>query len=399
MSDLNQDKNDEIRNAAADLIRKKMSNIYVDEPGYDQEVKEVESSNKQLSKHQQYIEDLHSSGKPSSEIQVLWHQYYESLPDNEKHEVWNEFYKSSGQGSDFFEKVSKRVQDARGQATDHGTGTSKVLVAEHVLKHSPKKIRRQSGRRSVIGSVSQTAQSIKRSKHLKSLGFGLVAGIISVLIFLFGFFNQVFIVPFVQPSRNAVSTPIILSTDGLSNVNNPEIIIPKLNLEIPVNYTESSSSEAVIENDLNSGIVHYPTTVLPGQNGNTAYFGHSSNNIFNPGKYKFAFVLLHTLVPGDTFYLVYNSKAYVYQVFSKQIVPPSQVSVLNPIAGHAATATLITCDPPGTSINRLVVVGDQISPSIASNSTTAPAAPTSAAPSPSLPGNGPSLWSRLTHWL
>ena len=204
-------------------------------------------------------------------------------------------------------------------------------------------------------------------------------------------------VPFIQPSRNAIATPIILNTSGVSNITTPEIIIPKLNLQLPVNYTESSTNESDIENDLNSGVVHYPSTVLPGENGNTAYFGHSSNNIFNPGKFKFAFVLLHTLEKGDTFYLAYNSKIYVYQVFSKTIVPPSDVSVLDPIAGHTSTATLITCDPPGTSINRLVVSADQISPNVTNNTSGSPI--TSINTPTSLPGNGKSLWQRLLHWL
>ncbi len=142
--------------------------------------------------------------------------------------------------------------------------------------------------------------------------------------------------------------------------------------------------------------MHYPTTVLPGQQGNTAFFGHSSNNIFNKGKYKFAFVLLHTLVPGDTFYLTYNSKVYVYKVISRTIVPPSDVSVLGPVPNQTATATLITCDPPGTSLNRLIVVGQQISPDPSTNTagTVTTTTNTTSGAAKSLPGNGPTLWSR-----
>lgn len=142
-------------------------------------------------------------------------------------------------------------------------------------------------------------------------------------------------------------------------------------------------------------MVHYPTTVMPGQIGNTAFFGHSSNNIFNPGKYKFAFVLLHTLVNGDTFYLTYNNTVYVYKVISTNIVDPSDVGVLGPVPGQTATATLITCDPPGTSLHRLIVVGQQISPNPSGNAVVTAAAPTSGAAPTTLPGNGPTLWSRF----
>jgi LPXTG-site transpeptidase (sortase) family protein len=185
-----------------------------------------------------------------------------------------------------------------------------------------------------------------------------------------------------------------LGTDNVAPTTDPEVIIPKINVEIPVNYSETSTDEATIENDLKDGIVHYPTTSLPGQNGNTAFFGHSSNNIFNKGKYKFAFVLLHELVPGDVFYLTNNGKVYAYKVFSKTVVEPSEVGVLDPVEGHTATATLITCDPPGTSLHRLVVVGDQISPDPTGNGQSTALAGGSSSAISQIVGNGPTLWTR-----
>jgi len=400
MSDMNLERKEEIKEAAASLIRKKMSGIYEDEPGYKKEVEEIESSPNRLSKHQEFVQKLHNSGKSSHDIQVQWHQYYESLPDDEKREVWDEFYKASGQSDDFFEKVSKRVKEARSDENPDNI-SSKVVITEHVLAptHKSEHVSKKPNKRKLSSTVSASTNRLRKSQHIKSLGFGLIAGTIAMFIFLFSFFNQVFLAPFIQPSRNAVSTPIILNTTGLSNITTNEIIIPKLNLEIPVDYSATTTNEAVIENNLNSGIVHYPSTALPGENGNAAFFGHSSNNIFNPGKYKFAFVLLHTLVKGDTFYLVYNSKVYVYQVFDKIIVPPSNVSVLDPVPNHSATAALITCDPPGTSINRLVVYGEQISPSLKTNSTTTTQNTTTNQNIKTLPGNSPSLWSRFIHWL
>jgi sortase A len=163
-----------------------------------------------------------------------------------------------------------------------------------------------------------------------------------------------------------------------------------------VSYAATSDNENIIENDLEGGVVHYPSTVDPGQNGNAAFCGHSSNNIFNPGQYKFAFVLLHTLVKGDTFYLTYQGQIYVYQVIDTRIVPPSDVAILNDTDGATATATLITCDPPGTSINRLAVTGTQISPNSSVNQ--AASVPTIQAPA-AIASNGPSLWHRLIHWL
>lgn len=238
---------------------------------------------------------------------------------------------------------------------------------------------------------------VQAKRQLKSLLFGLSMGALVLLVFLFGFFNEVIIAPFIQPSRHASATPIILTSQDLAPGSTPEVIIPKINVEIPVDYTQTSSNESDIEGSLQNGIVHYPTTTVPGQKGNAAFFGHSSNNIFNPGKYKFAFVLLHTLVPGDIFYLTYNQKVYTYRVYDKKIVSPKDVSVLDNVDGRVATATLITCDPPGTSLNRLVVWGEQVSPDPTANGDSSTSV---AATQPTvLASNGPTLWGRLTHWV
>jgi hypothetical protein len=78
-------------NAAVELIRNKVAQAYRDEPDASQELAEVQSE-KVLTKHQKYMQDLSSSGKSLAEIQTAWHHYYVMLPDEEKHEVWQEFY-------------------------------------------------------------------------------------------------------------------------------------------------------------------------------------------------------------------------------------------------------------------------------------------------------------------
>ena len=366
-------------NPAADLIRQKLTTIFEDEPSAKQEVAEVSTAST-LSKHQRFIQELSNSVKDLATIQTAWHQYYVGLSDKEKHEVWQEFYASN---------KNSQYQKAL-QAQSSQSFVSPSLAA---LKPQPIEDRRKVGSiRNGLKRQIKSGAATKKPSQLRSIIFGLSAGVLVILIFLFSFFNQIVIAPFIQPSRHIGSLPLIISSATVPTNNTPEVIIPKINVEIPVNYNLSTDDENTIETALESGVIHYPSTVEPGQNGNAAFFGHSSNNIFNPGKYKFAFVLLHTLVKGDTFYLTYQQKVYVYQVINTQIVSPNDVAVLNDTEGHAATATLITCDPPGTSINRLVVTGVQISPEPSTNS----AATYSSLTTPTvLAGNGPSLWSRL----
>ncbi len=408
-------------NAAADVIRRKLDAIFDGEPDAKTEIAEVNNPEiiQPRSKHQEFMHDLSQSGKSLAEIQTEWHHYYITLPDDEKHQVWREFYASNTKGS----KYHQTVQTAKAvapQSVESSTAKPGIVVSRQEpeplpakpARSKPKKLRVEDLRSAkaikehIVDKVSAGGQ-LKAKHHFQSLLFGIGMGALVIFIFLFGFFNEIIIAPFIQPSRHASATPLILSTDSVAPTNTPEVIIPKINVEIPVDYSATTTDENAIENDLENGVVHYPTTSMPGQNGNAAFFGHSSNNIFNKGKYKFAFVLLHELVNGDTFYLTNNGKVYVYKVISMRVVEPSEVSVLLPVAGQTATATLITCDPPGTSLHRLVVVGQQISPDPSTNtataatgtSTTTAAGVTTTTTGPAaLPGNGPTAWTRFWRW-
>ena len=387
---------DDLKNtkAATDLIRQKLDAIYQSEPAAKKEIAEVETLGKSLTKHQRFMRELSTSGKSMPAIQVAWHDYYMNLPDKEKHQVWQEFYQASA-------RSAPQRPFSPTPAIDMSMAP-KAIISEHQAPEPAVKSDRRTVadvKRQVLHKVARGNNSrLKAKHHVQSLMFGLGMGVLAVIIVRFSFFNEIIIAPLIQPSRHATSTPLIVTADSVTPSATPEVIVPKINVEIPVDYSQTSTDENVIENALQNGVVHYPNTVMPGQTGNAAFFGHSSNNIFNPGKYKFAFVLLHEVQPNDTFYLTNNGKVYAYQVISRKIVPPSDVSVLTDTLGKPSTATLITCDPPGTSINRLVVTGVQVSPDPTGN--TAPTVPTQTAVAPRvIASNGPSLWSRLWSWL
>lgn len=393
--------------AAVELIRRKLDAIYGDEPDVQEELAQAAApAEPKRSKHQQFMHELSTSGKPLAQIQTEWHAYYANLPDAEKHDVWREFYANNGRQPSAYTTYAHTQQAAAPEPAQpkkaaRDNPPSKAVVAEHArplpeMPHTHRKKAVEHLKKKVVNRVLTSASAQEKAKqHFRSLAFGLSTGLIVLLVFLFGFFNEVFIAPFIQPSRHVSATPIIVNSDSVAPSATPEVIIPKINVQIPVVYDEPSIAEAAVQRALERGVIHYATTVNPGQQGNAAIFGHSSNNIFNKGQYKFAFVLLHELVPGDIFYLTYDQKVYTYRVFDKKVVPPTEVSVLNSIPGKPATAALITCDPPGTSTNRLVVWGEQISPD--PSGATVPVTPpsTSETTPTELPSEGPTLWSRL----
>ncbi len=373
----------------------KPEHVPLTEPNIKTEINTVAQATTKLSKHQVYMKNLNESGKTLPEVQTEWHNYYQNLSDLEKYEVWQEFYtiNQPKPSVTFFTKLidieePKNIHQPKPKVMIYDDPKPKLKKPQKTIADAKKKIH---------NSLSKKQKArLSAKEHFKSLLFGLSLGAVVMIILLFSFFNERFIAPFITPSKTVSSTPIIIDPNSATTGPENLVIIPKINVEVPVVYNVASDEEKDIQKGLEDGVVHYVSTPSPGEQGNSVIVGHSSNNIFNSGKYKFAFVLLNKLEIGDTFSMTKNSKRYVYKVYKKDIVKPTDISVLGNTE-KSSTVTLITCDPPGTSINRLIIVGEQISPDPAVNLAST-AKPIATQPT-IVPGNSPTLWSRLKSWL
>lgn len=105
---------------------------------------------------------------------------------------------------------------------------------------------------------------------------------------------------------------------------------------------------------LKTGVAHAQGTVHPGEKGNSVLFAHSVGNFWEVNQWNAVFYLLRELEPGDKVDVFYKGKRYVYEVYDKKIVDPSEVEYLSPEADFAKL-TLQTCWPPGTTLKRLLV--------------------------------------------
>lgn len=394
------------KEAAANLVRSKLDALYdsENEPEISDDIKEIRRNSEEKSqleqsqashkkpakpsKHQKYLDELAKSGRSLAEIQKAWHDYYQKLPDKEKHAVWQEFYdehaRRRNQGQKQVEVVrEKKVEEERKDRERENKAARKPAASkkEELLKH-----------------VAERARKTQKKPHAHALLFGLGMGTLFVFIILFSFFNERFITPFIRPNQNVSATAIITDPSDVGNVGKePKIIIPKINVEAPVVYGVDALDEKAVQKGLESGVVHYSITPNPGEKGNSVIVGHSSSNIFNSGKYKFAFLLLKSLDNGDTFYVQKNGKRYVYRVFNKYVTSPTDLSVLNP-TDRLATVTLITCDPPGLSVNRLIVQGEQIYPDPKLDKDSSVDVKDQSKPT-ELAGNSVSLWQRFKDWI
>lgn len=125
------------------------------------------------------------------------------------------------------------------------------------------------------------------------------------------------------------------------------ISVPKLNIQ--------DARVEVGGEDLSKSLIHYLPSTAPGEYGSVNVFGHSTlPQLFNVKDYKTIFTYLPNLAKGDRIFVDYDNVKYEYEVFDMFVVKPEQISVLEP-RFDGSYMTLITCVPPGTYWNRLVV--------------------------------------------
>lgn len=131
------------------------------------------------------------------------------------------------------------------------------------------------------------------------------------------------------------------------NIKEFFLSIPKLNIK--------DAKVIVGGEDLTKSLIHYLPQSLPGEYGNVVIFGHSTlPQLYNSKDYKTIFTYLPSLEKGDYIYIKMGDVEYQYEVFSLMVVNPDQVSILNQNK-EASFLTLVTCVPPGTYWQRLVV--------------------------------------------
>lgn len=164
--------------------------------------------------------------------------------------------------------------------------------------------------------------------------------------------NQVF-----KPTPNPTPAPDYSLPNDTVMVNSLDISAP-VSWDIPLN-------ESAIQAKLVQGVVHILGTAQPGEHGTVVIFGHSSNYIWAKGSYNSVFAPLIKAQLGQQITLVFQHVPYNYKIVKIFTVSPSDIAVFN--ASSQDSLRLITCTPIGTSLNRLVIEADQISPSTSMN--------------------------------
>ena len=253
----------------------------------------------------------------------------------------------------------------------------------------------------IRAKASDAAKKSRKSKHFMPL----LAGAAVVLLILFLQYNRLIFAPlmaYVSPGNTTDDGITALDATVTTAVSaDPKLIIPKLNVDVPIHFGISNDTATVMD-AMNNGVAQFSipgASAYPGQAGNLVITGHSAGDIYSNNQYKFIFSGLERLQAGDTIYINYESKRYTYSVTELQTVEPSDVNAL--VQGTSKPMlTLVTCTPLGTSRYRLLVFADQVDPS---PDTATPVESTddglTADPDAELPSNSPSFLEKLWKWL
>ena len=145
------------------------------------------------------------------------------------------------------------------------------------------------------------------------------------------------------------------------------IIIPTIGKNIPLIDIKETKVDGVNElndifmKELENGVIRYPGSAKPGEEGNSFIFGHSSNFPWIDGDYNDVFALLDHVTYDDEVVVYYGQEKHTYKIRTKDVISPGDVSVLKDDPDDRSKLTLMTCWPIGTTLNRLVLTGELIS--------------------------------------
>lgn len=144
------------------------------------------------------------------------------------------------------------------------------------------------------------------------------------------------------------------------------LIISDLNINVPLidvpvkkgnDFTEGNFDEELMQ-----GVVKYPTTAIPGAQGNSLLFGHSSTERWKKNPYGIVFRNLPKLQAGQQFQIVWNGQLTTYEMIERKVVLPKEVADYYHEFQNKGESfvTLMGCYPIGSDAKRMMVVAKKV---------------------------------------
>lgn len=304
-----------------------------------------------------------------------WQQY---------HTAWQQYYQQY-----FHRYYTQEIEKAQAALETEKKKLGQVAADDTVSKEEAL----NDIRSRIRSKVRERAQKVRKSRHFVPL----MAALGVMLVFTFLQYNRVIfsnIQAYVTPGNIEPSNIIVDPNIRTAVSPDPLLVIPKINVQVPIVWDVTPDHESQMR-AMERGVAWFGipgANSKPGQIGNTVLSGHSSNDFFETGDYKFVFAPLHKLAKDDTIEVHHEGVLYTYVVTKKEVVMPTEVNKLI-YETDKPMLTLITCTPLGTAEKRLLVTAEQVSPS----PSTAKPAPRGSGTGGSvvMPGNEPTLLERV----
>ena len=270
--------------AAAQIIRSQIDNLYANQS--TTAASQVNTSTDKI----EAITDIDLHKKTHSE-----HPTPQANDWKKYHTAWQDYYQKYYEG---YYKHHLKIATEQ-QVIDSQIDKSKPADKKSYFSQNPEPASTTDDEimfdlhKRLVGKVKESATKVKKSRHF----WPLLSGLIVVLLLLFVQYNQVLVsnvVAYVSPGSIDPQNIIVDPSTDITVSPESRLIIPKINVDAPVTYD--------IGNDYNSqmkamanGLAHFAISGAsshPGQIGNTVIAGHSSNDLFDTGDYKFIFAQL-----------------------------------------------------------------------------------------------------------
>ncbi|MFH0948720.1 MAG: sortase [Elusimicrobiota bacterium] len=139
------------------------------------------------------------------------------------------------------------------------------------------------------------------------------------------------------------------NTEYLKNSGSLEI--PKIGISAPLVFVDNAD---LVQKALAKGVVHWPDSDLPGEQGQILFLGHSAPPNWPKIRYEWVFSRVSELKTGDEILITLNNQKYSY-IVTRQIFLERGEAIPENQDKQKSFIFLITCWPPGKDIRRLAV--------------------------------------------
>ena len=397
------------KEAAANIVRGQIDTIYQNDPNATMEVGAQPASQATAAQPEQQSSPQPTAtstknpitpGPGAVNMQAANQQAeagnpYERTHDESHHEVqtdaWRKYHSAwQSYYQQYYERyyvgqVHKVKETLEKESSVPANDEPETISSDEAMYDLRSKLREQ---------INDRAQKVRKSRHF----LPVISALCVMLVFVFLQYNRLMfaaIDAYISPGSLDPSTLIVDPSTAGAVSSDPRLIVPKISVDVPIIWNADAASEDSLNAAMDKGVAWFNiqgASAKPGEKGNFALSGHSSNDWLDQGNYKFIFARLDQLNEGDTIYVNYNSTRYVYTVSKKEVVKPTDVSALA-VGTDKPRITLITCTPLGTALNRLLVFADQVSPD--PNSATKATDQASSNAATQMPANSPTFLERL----